>query len=209
MTDSTDDGLLEIARNLSQFHREHEKYYSEAPLADAIALQRSARTLMALAERWTSVETAMTPPASSFAGAPDLNDDRAIETSGVRFMAGEGEPAEITRMKTELTHRTVPSAGCFDHGTSRLLTWCPSSGPRPRPLRPELPVLSGRASQPRRRSVCNKLRADARRRAPLADLPHQRIKEITPPAGQPQDPMPGCGSSRQPQAGRDVAPGQR
>ncbi len=29
----------------------------------------------------------------------------------------------------------------------------------------------GRASQPRRRSVCNKLSADARRRAPVAELP--------------------------------------
>ena len=37
-----------------------------------------------------------------FAGAPDLNDDRAIETSGVLFMEGEGEPAEITRIKSEL-----------------------------------------------------------------------------------------------------------
>jgi hypothetical protein len=31
-------GLLAIAANLSRYHREHEKYYSEAPLADAIAL---------------------------------------------------------------------------------------------------------------------------------------------------------------------------
>jgi hypothetical protein len=44
------DGLLTVIRNLSQYHREHEKYYSEAPLADAIALQRAARTLIALAE---------------------------------------------------------------------------------------------------------------------------------------------------------------
>lgn len=42
------------------------------------------------------------PAASPFAGAPDLNDERAIETSGVLFMEGEGEPAEITRIKAEL-----------------------------------------------------------------------------------------------------------
>jgi hypothetical protein len=36
------------------------------------------------------------------AGTPDLNDDRAIETSGVLFMEGEGEPAEISRIKSEL-----------------------------------------------------------------------------------------------------------
>ena len=96
------DGLLAVARNLSQYHREHEKYYSEAPLTDAIALQRTARTLIALAERWTSAEPAAAPAASPFAGAPDLNDDRAIETSGVLFMEGGGEPAEITRIKSEL-----------------------------------------------------------------------------------------------------------
>jgi hypothetical protein len=91
-----------MVKNLSRYHREHEKYYSEAPLADAIALQRAARTLIALAERWTSVEPVAEPAPSPFAGAPDLNDDRAIETSGVLFMEGEGEPAEITRIKSDL-----------------------------------------------------------------------------------------------------------
>jgi hypothetical protein len=96
------DGLLAVAANLSRYHREHEKYYSEAPLADAIALQRTARTLIALAERWTATEPVRIPAASPFAGTPDLNDDRAIETSGVLFMEGAGEPAEITRIKSEL-----------------------------------------------------------------------------------------------------------
>lgn len=94
--------MLAAARNLSQYHREHEKYYSEAPLIEAISLQRIARTLIALAERWASAEPAAVPGPSPFAGAPDLNDDRAIETSGVLFMEGGGEPAEITRMKSEL-----------------------------------------------------------------------------------------------------------
>ena len=96
------DGLLAVVKNLSQYHREHEKYYSEAPLTDAISLQRAARTLIALAERWTSVEPTAEPVPSPFAGAPDLNDDRAIETSGVLFMEGGGEPPEITRIKSEL-----------------------------------------------------------------------------------------------------------
>jgi hypothetical protein len=96
------DGLLAIAANLSRYHREHEKYYSEAPLAGAIALQRTARTLIALAERWATVEPATVPAASPFAGTPDLNDDRAIETSGVLFMEGGAEPAEISRIKAEL-----------------------------------------------------------------------------------------------------------
>jgi hypothetical protein len=95
------DGLLAVAANLSHYHREHEKYYSEAPLTEAIALQRAARTLIALAERWTAAEPAVPAP-SPFAGTPDLNDDRAIETSGVLFMEGAGEPTEITRIKSEL-----------------------------------------------------------------------------------------------------------
>lgn len=96
------DGLLAAAKNLAHYHREHEKYYSQAPLTDAIALQRTARTLIALAERWTCAEPATAPAPSPFAGAPDLNDERAIETSGVLFMEDGGEPAEITRIKSEL-----------------------------------------------------------------------------------------------------------
>jgi hypothetical protein len=110
------DGLLAVVKNLSRYHREHEKYYSEAPLADAIALQRIARTLLALAERWTFVEPAAEPAPSPFAGTPDLNDERAIETSGVLFMEGEGEPAEITRIKSEL--QTI--AACSEQSGSWL-----------------------------------------------------------------------------------------
>ena len=103
------DGVLAVAANLSRYHREHEKYYSEAPLADAIALQRTARTLIALAERWATAGPAAAPAASPFAGTPDLNDDRAIETSGVLFMEGGGVPAEITRIKSEL--ETIAASG--------------------------------------------------------------------------------------------------
>ena len=100
--DRPSDPLLTVVRNLSQYHREHEKYYSEAPLADAISLQRTARTLIALAERWTTATPVDDPLPSPFAEAPDLNDERAIETSGVLFMEGGGEPAEIARIKAEL-----------------------------------------------------------------------------------------------------------
>lgn len=96
------DALLAVVANLSHYHREHEKYYSQKPLADALTLQRTGRTLLALAERWVSAEPAAEPAASPYAGAPDLNDDRAIEESGVLFMEGEGEPAEIGRIKAEL-----------------------------------------------------------------------------------------------------------
>jgi len=96
------DELLAVVKNLARYHREHEKYYSEAALVDAVSLQRTARTLTALAERWASAEPTAEPPPSPYAGTPDLNDDRAIETSGVLFMEGEGEPAEISRIKAEL-----------------------------------------------------------------------------------------------------------
>jgi hypothetical protein len=42
------DGLLQVVSNLSRSHHEHEKYYSKAPLVDALALQRTSRTLIAL-----------------------------------------------------------------------------------------------------------------------------------------------------------------
>jgi hypothetical protein len=96
------DELLAVVKNLSRYHREHEKYYSEAALVDAVSLQRTARALTALAERWASAEPAAEPAPSPYAGTPDLNDDRAIETSGVLFMEGEGEPVEISRIKAEL-----------------------------------------------------------------------------------------------------------
>jgi hypothetical protein len=95
--------VLETVLNLSRFHHEHEKYYAEAPLEDALALQRIARTLRSLAERWSEVEPQAAPSTRSpFAGAEDLNDERAIESLGVLFMEGEKEPAEIVSIKREL-----------------------------------------------------------------------------------------------------------
>ena len=103
------DALLAVAENLSRYHREHEKYYSEAALVDAVSLQRTARTLIALAERWACAEPAAEAAPSPYAGTPDLNDDRAIEFSGVLFMEGGGEPAEIGRIKSELEAVAVGS----------------------------------------------------------------------------------------------------
>jgi hypothetical protein len=96
------DALLEAVANLSQYHREHEKYYSQAPLETALSLQRVSRTFMALAERWSHVQPEEHPVRVPFAGAPDLNDDRATELSGVLFMEGDDAPDEIGRMIAEL-----------------------------------------------------------------------------------------------------------
>lgn len=96
------DSLLEAVLNLSRDHREHEKYYAAAPLEDALRLQRISRTLKALAERWSAVKPAEHPLRNPYAGAPNLNDERAVEIAGVLFVEGEGEPAEIARIKREL-----------------------------------------------------------------------------------------------------------
>lgn len=101
MTES-DDPLLRVVVNLARYHREHEKFYSESPLHDAIAMQQASRALKALAERWTIVARDPEPSPSPFAGARDLNDDRATELLGVLFMEGEDEPAEIAKLKADL-----------------------------------------------------------------------------------------------------------
>jgi hypothetical protein len=95
------DPLLEAVSNLSRYHREHEKHYSEAPLETALRLLRFSTTVKALAERW-AVADPLPPAPSPYAGAVDLNDDRAIEQSGVLFMEGEGEPAEIRHIKRDI-----------------------------------------------------------------------------------------------------------
>jgi hypothetical protein len=94
--------LLEAALNLSRFHREHEKFYATAPREWAVDLQRHARTLHALADRWTTATPSTHPAPSPFAGADDLNDPAALQLDGVLFMEGEGRPAEITKLIRDL-----------------------------------------------------------------------------------------------------------
>lgn len=95
--------FLTQAENLSRNHHEHELYYSQAPLDDAVKLQTLLRTLKALAGHWTSAEPLQVEHAHHYAGCDDLNVQTAIETLGVLFQEGEGEPAEIARLKRELT----------------------------------------------------------------------------------------------------------
>jgi hypothetical protein len=90
--------LLQAILNLSRFHREHEKFYASAPRERAIALQRHARTLQALADRWSTVQPTDTGALSPFQGAEDLNDPAATQLDGVLFMEGEGRPAELTQL---------------------------------------------------------------------------------------------------------------
>ena len=48
--------LLETIANLARFHREHEQFYSQAPLATAIKVQAGSRALKALAGRWAETK---------------------------------------------------------------------------------------------------------------------------------------------------------
>jgi hypothetical protein len=95
--------LLDQIENLTRTHREHELYYSQAPLEDAVSLQRISRTLKALAGHWQVAAPLEVDGANRYAGCDDLNVQAAIEQTGVLFLEGEGEPGEITRMKRELT----------------------------------------------------------------------------------------------------------
>jgi hypothetical protein len=94
--------LLEIIGNLSEFHREHEKYYAQRPLRQALELESASRTLKALADRWSDVSPEERPVGSPFAGARDLNAPGLTAESGVLFMEGEGEPTEIKQLKRNL-----------------------------------------------------------------------------------------------------------
>jgi hypothetical protein len=106
----TQDSFLEMASNLARYHREHEKFYARAPLEEAASLQRNSAALRALAERWSTVDPSRPEAASPFSGAEDLNDVRAIELAGILFMEGEGEPAEIARIKGELRSASEDNA---------------------------------------------------------------------------------------------------
>jgi len=101
---------LDALANLAHFHREHEKYYSLAPIRDAEEILRASQTLKALADRWSTVEShPLDGPEPPYTGCEDLNDQAAIETSGVLFMEGGGEPAELLRLKADLRSRAATS----------------------------------------------------------------------------------------------------
>ena len=72
--------LLKAMLNLTAFHREHEKFYSVSPREQAVVLQRHARTLHALADRWLTTPPEHPQAFSPYEGAPDLNSDAAPPT---------------------------------------------------------------------------------------------------------------------------------
>ncbi len=94
--------LLRAMSNLTHFHREHEKFYGAAPRETAVLLQRHARTLQSLADRWSHIAVRDREVLSPYEGAEDLNSETAIQLDGVLFLEGEGEPAEVARIKRDL-----------------------------------------------------------------------------------------------------------
>jgi hypothetical protein len=94
--------LLEAMANLSAFHREHEKYYSVEPREQAVLLQRHARTLHALADRWAGPLPHPPRALNPYQGALDLNADAALQLDGVLFMEDGSEPGEVVRLKRDV-----------------------------------------------------------------------------------------------------------
>ena len=103
--------MYESMLNLSRSHREHELFYSRSPLEASIRLQAISRALKALALHWQEApavesvageKASAQRPAVRYTGCDDLNDPRATETLGILYMEGEGEPAELVKLKFEL-----------------------------------------------------------------------------------------------------------
>lgn len=112
--------LLHAILNLAAFHREHEKFYASSPREQALVLQRHARTLQALADRWSRAEPSERASFSPFEGAEDLNDPAALQLDGVLFMEGEGEPAEIARLVRDIRTTANDSLATADWLTSAM-----------------------------------------------------------------------------------------
>jgi hypothetical protein len=94
--------MLEVLANMARSHREHEKFYSQAPLHTAVEIHADSRALKALAGRWEETEPTEHPLPNPMAGAEDLNAPGLTAESGILFMEGEGEPAEIKKLKGDL-----------------------------------------------------------------------------------------------------------
>jgi hypothetical protein len=99
---AVDPALLEAMLNLTTYHREHEKFYASAPREQAVALQRHARSLQALADTWATAAPPGRAALSPFEGAEDLNSLAAIQLDGVLFMEGEGRPVEVAHLVRDL-----------------------------------------------------------------------------------------------------------
>ena len=96
------ENFLDIISNLSKFHREHEKFYGQAPLKTAIEIQNASKTLKTLADKWTRLQQTEKAEGNPYMGCEDINETATIQHDGLLFMEGEGEPTEITQLKRKL-----------------------------------------------------------------------------------------------------------
>ena len=104
-TDSRPVPPMDALVNLAHFHREHEKYYALAPLRHAEAILRASQTLKDLADHWTRAAVRRPDRLVPYTGCEDINDTSAIETSGVLFLEGGGEPSELITLKEDIRRR--------------------------------------------------------------------------------------------------------
>jgi hypothetical protein len=96
--------FLNIISNLSKYHREHEKFYGQAPLKTAITIQDASKTMKTLADKWSKIQQVEKQNGNPYMGCEDINEDAAIQHNGLLFMEGEGEPTEITQLKRDLNN---------------------------------------------------------------------------------------------------------
>jgi hypothetical protein len=84
---------------LSEYHREHEKFYGQTPLKTASEIQDASKTLKTLADKWIDLQQTEKSEGNPYMGCEDLNEKAAIQHDGLLFMEGEGEPTEISQLK--------------------------------------------------------------------------------------------------------------
>src|SRR3954469_17839388 len=93
--------FLHTVENLAEFHPADDKSSPTAPREQATELQPHARTLHALADRWSRPMPPRVPASEPYEGAEDLNDRTAVQLDGVLFLEGWGVPPELTRIQRE------------------------------------------------------------------------------------------------------------
>ena len=176
-TDATDTSpLLHAIVNLSTFHREHEKFYASAPREQAVALQRHARTLHALAEPGPP-PTPSTGRRSAPTRAPRTSTaDAALQLDGVLFMEGEGRPAEITRLIRDLRTAAQDQRATGEWlATAMQASWDMAAGAA-RDRRPRRPAR--RAAPHHRQRLAGRQHEHASRAAARARRRHPRRRRL-------------------------------
>ena len=102
--------LLQAMANLSRFHRDHEKFYAPAPREQAVASQRHARTLQALADRWSTVAPGYPRRSARSKVRKTSTILRRSSSTVCCSWRVRAEPAEITRLKRDLRETAEDSS---------------------------------------------------------------------------------------------------